>query len=69
MYLKEEQRLSIKAIFDRKDMFVRLSTGQEIHAVFATEFCLSLWILSVIVWLLDTIVVSSTHLSSIPRRV
>ena len=62
-YLKEGQSLSMKEIFDGHDMFVWLPTGQEI--IFATKLCLSSWNLIVIVWLLDTIVVSSKHLTSV----
>ena len=66
VYLKEQHRLSMKAIFHRQDVSVWLPTGQA--EVFATKLCLSLWILSVIVWLLDT-VVSSKHLTSILESV
>ena len=57
----------MKAIFDCQDVFVWLPTGQAI--VFANTLFLSSWILSVIESLLDTIVVSSKHLTSVPGYV
>ena len=69
---EEQHRLSMKAIFHEQDVFVlwlptSLPTGQA--KVFATKLCLSPWILSIIVWLLDTIVVSSKYLTSVLGRV
>ena len=52
----------MKVIFHGQDVSIWLPTGQA--KVFATKLFLSSWILSVMVWLLDTVVLSK-HLSSI----
>ena len=64
--VKEEQRL-----FDGQDVFVCLYIYQQVmHAiVFTTKLCLSSWILSVGVWLLDTIVVLNKHLSGVATAI